>query len=48
MKDGGKGADRKSAIFDILYFENRSMYFAQNSTSSLVPKPQYIHIKKCD
>src|SRR4051812_44603047 len=29
MKDGGKGAERKSAIFEILYYENRSMYFTQ-------------------
>jgi hypothetical protein len=48
MKDGGKGIERKSAIFEILYFENRSMYFAQKSTFNSVSKPQYIHIKECE
>lgn len=48
MKDGGKGTERKSAIFEILYFENRSMYFAQKSTFNSVSKPQYIHIKECE
>ena len=46
MKDGGKGAERKSAIFEILHYENRLMYFAQKGTTAKYPKPQYIHIKK--
>ena len=46
MKDGGKGAERKSAIFEILHYENRLMYFAQKGTTAKYPKPQYIHVKK--
>jgi len=46
MKDGGKGAERKSAIFEILHYENRSMYFAQKDTIDKYSKPQHIHIKK--
>ena len=46
MKDGEKGVERKSAIFEILYYENRSMYFAQKNTVDKYPKSQYIHIKK--
>ena len=46
MKDGGKGIERKSAIFEILYYENRSMYFTQQSTFNSIPKPQYFQIKK--
>jgi hypothetical protein len=46
MKDGGKGMERKSAIFEILYYENRSLYFTQKSTFNLISKPQYIHIKE--
>jgi hypothetical protein len=45
MKDGGKGAERKSAIFEILYHKNRSMYFTQKNTADKYPKPQNIHIK---
>ena len=32
MKDGGKGAERKSAIVEILDYENRLMYFIQKDT----------------
>ena len=46
MKDGGKGIERKSAIFEILYYENRSMYFTQKNTVDKYPKLQHIHIKK--
>ena len=46
MKDGGKGAERKSAIFEILHYENRSMYFAQKGTTDKNSKSQHIHIKK--
>jgi len=46
MKDGGKGAERKSAIFEILHYENRLMYFAQKGTTVKYPKPQYIYVKK--
>ena len=46
MKDGGKGAERKSAIFEILHYENRSMYFAQKGTIDKYSKPQNIRIKK--
>ena len=46
MKDGGKGVERKSAIFEILYYENWSMYFTQQSTFDSVLKPQYFQIKK--
>jgi len=46
MKDGGKGTDRKSAIFEILSYENRLLYFAQKSNSDQVYKPQYFHIKE--
>ena len=46
MKDGGKGAERKSAIFEILHYENRSMYFAHKGTTDKNSKPQHIHIKK--
>ncbi|GES84262.1 hypothetical protein GLOIN_2v1778530 [Rhizophagus clarus] len=45
MKDGGKGAERKSAIFEILHYENRSLYFTQKDTADKYPKPQRIHIK---
>jgi hypothetical protein len=45
MKDGGKGVERKSAIFEILYYENRSMYFTQQSTFNSVLKPQCFQIK---
>ncbi len=46
MKDGGKGVERKSAIFEILHYENRSMYFAQKGTIDKYSKPQNIRIKK--
>ncbi|CAG8723262.1 35782_t:CDS:2, partial [Gigaspora margarita] len=45
MKDGGNGAERKSAIFEILCYENRSIYFTQNPTTALVSRPQRLHIK---
>lgn len=48
MKDGGKGAERKSAIFEILHYENRLMYFTQKNTVDKYPKPQHIHIKSKD
>ncbi|CAG8687476.1 3402_t:CDS:10, partial [Gigaspora margarita] len=38
MKDSGDSAERKSAIFEILSYENWSMYFAQKSTSNLDSK----------
>uniref|UniRef100_U9T615 Uncharacterized protein n=1 Tax=Rhizophagus irregularis (strain DAOM 181602 / DAOM 197198 / MUCL 43194) TaxID=747089 RepID=U9T615_RHIID len=44
MKDGGKGIERKSAIFEILYYENQFMYFTQQSTFDSVLKPQYFQI----
>jgi hypothetical protein len=43
--DSGKGAERKSTIFEILYHENRSMYFIQKNTADKYSKPQHIHIK---
>jgi hypothetical protein len=46
MKDGGKGVERKSAIFEILHYENRSMYFAQKGTTDKYSRPQHIHVKK--
>ncbi|PKC52847.1 hypothetical protein RhiirA1_404360, partial [Rhizophagus irregularis] len=46
MKDGGKGIERKSAIFEILHYENRSLYFAQKGTIDKYSKPQHIHVKK--
>jgi hypothetical protein len=46
MKDGGKDIERKSAIFEILHYENRSLYFAQKGTIDKYFKPQHIHIKK--
>ncbi|GBB95970.1 hypothetical protein RclHR1_26510001 [Rhizophagus clarus] len=45
MKDGGKGAERKSAIFEILHYENRSLYFTQKDTANKYPKPQRIRDK---
>jgi hypothetical protein len=46
MKDGGKGAERKSAIVEILDYENRLMYFTHKGTIEKYPKPHKIHIKK--
>ncbi|EXX73918.1 hypothetical protein GLOIN_2v1764234 [Rhizophagus irregularis DAOM 181602=DAOM 197198] len=46
MKDGGKDMERKSAIFEILHYENRSLYFTQKGTIDKYPKPQHIHVKK--
>ena len=46
MKDGGKGVERKSAIFEILHYENRLLYFAQKGTIDKYSKPQHIHVKK--
>jgi hypothetical protein len=46
MKDGGKGTERKSAIFEILQYENRSMYFSQKGTVDRYSKSQHIQIKK--
>ena len=45
MKDGGKGAERKSAIVEILDYENRIMYFIQKDTVEKYSKPHKIHIK---
>ncbi|RHZ66458.1 hypothetical protein Glove_307g42 [Diversispora epigaea] len=39
MKDGGNGIERKSAIFEILYYENKSMYFFEKSTINSITKP---------
>jgi hypothetical protein len=44
MKDGGKGAERKSAIFEILDYENRLMYFTRKDTARNYPKPHKIYI----
>ena len=46
MKDSRKGVERKSAIFEILHYENRSMYFAQKGTIDKYSKPQHIRVKK--
>ncbi|RHZ87973.1 hypothetical protein Glove_27g71 [Diversispora epigaea] len=46
MKDGRKGIERKSAIFEILDYENRALYFFQKNTIEKYPKPQRIYIKK--
>jgi hypothetical protein len=46
MKDGEKGVERKSAIFEILHYENRLMYFAQKGTTDKNSKSQHINIKK--
>lgn len=46
MRDGGKGVDRKSAIFEILSYENRELYYDCKSTLNLTSKPQYLHINK--
>jgi hypothetical protein len=46
MKDGGKNIERKSAIFEILHYENRSLYFAQKGTIDKYSKLQHIHVKK--
>ena len=31
LKDGGKGSNRKSAIIQLLEFENRKLYYINNS-----------------
>ncbi|RIB20647.1 hypothetical protein C2G38_2035060 [Gigaspora rosea] len=46
MKDGGKGMERKSAILEILNYENRSLYYTYQSTFSSTSKPQYLNVKK--
>ncbi|RHZ71771.1 hypothetical protein Glove_253g27 [Diversispora epigaea] len=43
---GGKGIERKSAIFEILDYENWALYFFQKNTIEKYPKPQRIYIKK--
>ncbi|RIB17717.1 hypothetical protein C2G38_2186582 [Gigaspora rosea] len=45
IKNGGNGEERKSAIFEILCYENRSIYFTQNPTTTLVFRPQRLYIK---
>ena len=47
MKDGGN-TERKSAIFEILYYENRFMYFIQNNTLDKYPKLQHVYIKNSE
>lgn len=44
MKDGGKGADRKSAIWDILEFENRSLYFFKHLLQNTLSQPKKLRI----
>jgi|GEM_PF-2673946 len=46
MKNGGNGAERKSAIFEMLDYENRSLYFNNLKFDKLGPKPQYFLIKE--
>ncbi|RHZ51707.1 hypothetical protein Glove_475g24 [Diversispora epigaea] len=44
--NGGKKLERKSAIFEILDYENRALYFSQKNIATKYPKPQRINIKK--
>ncbi|RIB20598.1 hypothetical protein C2G38_2035120 [Gigaspora rosea] len=46
MKNGGNGVERKSAIFEILDYENRSLYFNSQNFNNLDSRPQYFHIKQ--
>ena len=44
MKDGGKGSDRKSAILNILEFENRSLYFFKHTFQNTLPQSKKLRI----
>lgn len=46
MKDNGKDIERKSAIFEILHYKNRSLYFTQKGTLDKYSKLQHIYVKK--
>jgi hypothetical protein len=44
MKDGGKGSDQKSAILNILEFENRSLYFFKHTFQNTLPQSKKLRI----
>ena len=45
IKDGGKRADRKSAIWNILEFENRLLYYFTHILENTLEKPKKLRIK---
>ena len=45
MKDGGKEMNRKSAIWNILEFENRVLYFFKNILPNTLKLPKKLRIK---
>ena len=45
MKDGGKEADRKSAISNILEYENRLLYYFTHILENTLEKPKKLRIK---
>ncbi|CAG8574647.1 10178_t:CDS:2, partial [Scutellospora calospora] len=45
-KDSGNSMNKKSAIFEILSYENHLLYFNQKSDSNRAYKPQYLHFKE--
>ena len=44
-KDGGIGKGRKSAIVDILEYENRVLYFTNNNEIDLIQLPKRLRVK---
>ena len=45
MRDGGKGADQKSAIWNILEFENRTLYFFTHTLQNTLNHPKKLRVK---
>ena len=45
LKDGGKGTDRKSAIWNILEFENRTLYFFTHTLQNTLNHPKKLRVK---
>jgi hypothetical protein len=45
MKDGGKETNRKSAIWSILEFENRVLYFFKNILPNTLKLPKKLRVK---
>ena len=45
LKDDGKGIDQKSAIWNILEFENRTLYFFTHLLQNTLNHPKKLRVK---